>query len=183
MPKGSLFSTSLPTFIISRLFKNRSLNGCVLTSHCSFDLNFSANEWCWISFHVPFGYLCVFLPCSPNIFVVVVQLLSRVWHFVTPVDCSTPGFPVLHYLPEFVQTHVHWVGDAIQPSHPLSSPSPPALSFSQHQGLFQWVLCSLYQVTKILKLQLQHQSFSWIFRVYILWDWLVWSPILLKCFI
>ena len=53
------------------------------------------------------------------------------------MDCSTPGFPVLHYLPELTQTHVHRVGDAIQPSHPLSSPSPPASSLSQHQGLFQ----------------------------------------------
>ena len=52
------------------------------------------------------------------------------------MDCSTPGFPVLHYLPEFAQTHVHWVGDAVQPSHPLSSRSP-AFSLSQHQGLFQ----------------------------------------------
>ena len=56
-----------------------------------------------------------------------------------PMDCSTPGFPVLPYLSEFAQTHVHCVGDAIQPSHPLSPPSPPALSLSQHQGLFQWV--------------------------------------------
>ena len=55
------------------------------------------------------------------------------------MDCSTPGFPVHHQLPEFAQTHVHWVGDAIQPSHPLSSPSPPAFNLSQHQGLFQWV--------------------------------------------
>ena len=54
-----------------------------------------------------------------------------------PMDCSTPGFPVLHYLLEFTQTHVHGVGDAVQPSHPLSSPSPPALSPSQHHGLFQ----------------------------------------------
>ena len=53
-----------------------------------------------------------------------------------PVDCSTPGFPVLHHLPEFAQSHAHWVSDAIQPSHPLSSPSPPAFSLSQHQGLF-----------------------------------------------
>ena len=53
-----------------------------------------------------------------------------------PMDCSTPGFPVLHHLPELAQTHVHWVRDAIQPSHPLSSPSPPAFSLSQHQGLF-----------------------------------------------
>ena len=54
-----------------------------------------------------------------------------------PMDCSTPGFSVLHYLLEFAQTHVHWVCDAIQPSHPLSSPSPLALNLSQHQGLFQ----------------------------------------------
>ena len=79
-----------------------------------------------------------------------------------PINCSIPGIPVLHYLLEFVQTHVHWVGDAIQPSHLLSSPSPPALNLSQHQGLFQWV-GSLHQVAKLL--ELQHQSFQWIFRV------------------
>ena len=56
-----------------------------------------------------------------------------------PMDCSLTGFPVLHYLLEFAETHAHWVSDAIQPSHPLSSLSPPALSLSQHQGLFQWV--------------------------------------------
>ena len=56
-----------------------------------------------------------------------------------PTDCSTPGFPVHHQLPEFSQTHVLRVGDAIQPSHPLSSPTPPAFNLSQHQGLFQWV--------------------------------------------
>ena len=67
------------------------------------------------------------------------------------MDCSTPGFPVLHYLLESPQTHVHWIGDAIQPSHPLSSPSPPAISLSQHQGLFQWVGC-LQQVTEVLEL-------------------------------
>ena len=59
-----------------------------------------------------------------------------------PVDCSTPGFPVLHYLPELAQTHVHWVSDAIQPSHPLSSLSPLTLNLSQHQGIFQWVYTS-----------------------------------------
>ena len=56
-----------------------------------------------------------------------------------PMNLSTPGLPVHHQLPEFTQTHVHWVSDAIQPSHPLSSPSPPALNPSQHQSLFQWV--------------------------------------------
>ena len=76
-----------------------------------------------------------------------------------PMDCSTAGFPVLHYLTEFVQTDVHQVGDAIQPSHPLSPPSPPALNLSQHQGFFQCV-GSWYQVAKVLQLQLQHQSFQ-----------------------
>ena len=80
-----------------------------------------------------------------------------------PVGCSTPGFPVLHYLLELAQTHVCWVGDAIQPSHPLSTPSPPAFNLSQHQGLFQWV-SSLHQVAKVLALQIQHHSFQWIFR-------------------
>ena len=87
--------------------------------------------------------------------------------------CSMPGFPVLHYLPESAQTHVHWVDNAIQPSHPLSAPSPPALNLSQHQGLFQWVNTS-HQVAKVL--EPQHQSFQWTFRVDFLWDWLVWSP-------
>ena len=80
-----------------------------------------------------------------------------------PMDHSTPGLPVHHQFPEFTQTHVHWVGDAIQPSHPLSSPSPPAFNLSQHQGLFQWVSSS-HQVAKVLKFQLQHQSFQWTLR-------------------
>ena len=75
------------------------------------------------------------------------------------MDCSTPGFPVLHPLLELAQTHVHQVGDAIQPSHPLSSPSPSAFSFFQHQDLFQWV-GSLHQEAKVLEFQLQHQSFN-----------------------
>ena len=81
--------------------------------------------------------------------------------FCDPLDCSMPGFPVLHHLPELA--HVHWVVNAIQPSHLLSSPSPPALSLSQHQGLFQWVGSS-HQVAKVLELQFQHQSFQRIFR-------------------
>ena len=75
------------------------------------------------------------------------------------MNCSTPGLPVRHQLPEFTQTHVLWVGDAIQPSHPLSSSSPPAPNSSQHQGLFQWVN-ALHEVTKVLEFQLQHQSFQ-----------------------
>ena len=80
-----------------------------------------------------------------------------------PMDCSRPGFPVHHQLLELAQTHVHQVSHTIQPSHPLSSPSPPAFNLSQHQSLFQWV-SSLHQVTKVLEFQLQHQSFPWIFR-------------------
>ena len=71
-----------------------------------------------------------------------------------PMDCSTPGFPVHHQLLEFTQTHVHWVGDVIQPAHPLLSPSPPTFNLSQLQGLFQWVSSS-YQVAKGLEFQLQ----------------------------
>ena len=80
-----------------------------------------------------------------------------------PMDCSMPGFPVHYQLPELAQTHVHWVGDAIQPFHALSSPSPPAFNLSQHQGIFQWVSSS-HQVAKGLEFQLQHLSFQWIVR-------------------
>ena len=80
-----------------------------------------------------------------------------------PIDCSTPGLPVHHQFLELTQTHVHWVCGTIQSSHPLSSPSPPALNLSQHQDLFQWV-CSSHQVAKVLEFQLQHKSFQWIFR-------------------
>ena len=77
-----------------------------------------------------------------------------------PMNCSTPGFPVHHQFPELTQTHVHGVSNAIQPSHPLLSPSPPALNLSQHQGLFKRVSSS-HQVAKVLEFQLQHQSFQW----------------------
>ena len=93
----------------------------------------------------------------------VAQLCLTLCH---PMDCSTWGFPVHHQLPELAQTHVPRVSDAIQPSHPLSSPSPPTFNPSQHQGLYQWV-SSLHQVAKVLELQLQPQSFQWIFQ-----DWL-----------
>ena len=80
-----------------------------------------------------------------------------------PMNRSTPGLPVHHQLPEITQTHVHRVSDAIQPSHPLSSPSPPAPNSSQHQSLFQWV-SSLHEVAKVWEFQLQHQSFPWTSR-------------------
>ena len=93
----------------------------------------------------------------------LVQLSSVAQSCLTPcapMGCSTPAFPVHRELPEFTQIHVNWVGDAIQSSHPLSSPTPPAFNLSQHQGLFRWVSSS-HQVAKVLEFQLQHQSFQW----------------------
>ena len=99
---------------------------------------------------------------------IVLQTVRHSWSDLArrpcdPMDCSTPDLPVLHHLTELAQTHVHWVCDAIQPSHPMSSPSPPAFNLFQHQGLCQWVSSS-HQVARVLELQLQPQSFQWIFR-------------------
>ena len=91
-----------------------------------------------------------------------------------PMDCSMPGFPVPH-LPKLAQTHVHWVGDAIQPSCPLSSPSPPSPSPSQHQSLSQWVKSS-HEVAKVLEFQLYHHSFQRNPRADLLQNGLVGSP-------
>ena len=95
------------------------------------------------------------------------------------MDCSTPGFPVNHQLPELTQTHVHCFSDATQSSPPMPSPSPPAFNLSQHQGLFQWVGSSP-QVAKVLEFQLQHQSFQWIFRTDFLLGWTGWISLLSK---
>ena len=92
-----------------------------------------------------------------------------------PMNHSTPGLPVHHQLPEFTQTHVHKVGDAIQPSHPLSSPSPPVPNPSQHQSLFQWVNSS-HEVAKVLEFQLQHPSLQRNPRADLLQNGLVGSP-------
>ena len=94
--------------------------------------------------------------------------------FCNPMDCNTPGFPVLHQVQEFAQTQVPWVGDAIQQSDTLSSPSP-ALKLSQHLDLFRWVSSS-HQVAKVLEFQLQHQSYQWTPRTDLLKDGLVGSP-------
>ena len=89
-----------------------------------------------------------------------VQSLKSCLTLCDPMNHSTPGLPIHHQFLESTQTHVHRVGDAIQPYHPLSSPSPPASNPSQHQGLFQWVNAS-HEVAKVLEFQLQHQSFQW----------------------
>ena len=90
-----------------------------------------------------------------------------------PMNRSTPGLPVHHQLPESTQTHLHWVGDAIQPSHPLSSPFPHAFNLFQHQSLFKLVSC-LHQVAKVLEFQLQHQSFQRTPRTGSLLGWTGW---------
>ena len=119
--------------------------------------------------------------CSYQIYVYTYFTLLSItayhifFFFCDPMNHSTPGLPVHHQLLESTQTHVHWVSDAIQPSHPLSSPSPPAFNLSQHQGLFKWV-SSLHQVAKILEFQLQHQSFQRNPRADLLQNGLVGSP-------
>ena len=104
------------------------------------------------SFSFPESYLL-------NIWVQFSSVTQSCPTLCDPMNCSTPGLPVHHQLLEFTQTHVYWVGDAIQPSHPLLSPSP-APNSSQHQGLFQWVN-SLHEVAKVLEFQPQHQTFQW----------------------
>ena len=103
-----------------------------------------------------------------------VQSLSRLT-LCDPMNCSTPGLPDHHQLPEFTQTHAHRVGDAIQPSHPLSSPFAPAPNPSQHQSLFQWVNSS-HEVAKVLEFQLRHHSLQRNPRADLLQNGLVGSP-------
>ena len=124
--------------------------------------NFSKNgRWGWFGddssiLHLWCIWLLLLLYCE------ICCSVTKCLTLYDPKDSSMPGFPVLHYLLEFSQTHVYWVSDAIQSSHPLS-PRSPTLSLSQHQGLFQWVSSS-HQVAKVLEFQLQHQSFQWIFN-------------------
>ena len=99
--------------------------------------------------------------CFPS---VQFSSVAQLFLLCSPMDCSMPGLPVHHQLLELAQTHNHWISDATEPSHPLLSPSPPALNLSQHQGLFKWVSSS-HQVAKVLELQPQHQSCRWIFSI------------------
>ena len=122
----------------------------------------------WTTMNLMLRNVC---PCLlPILLFFSVQFISVAQSCPTlcdPMNCSIPGLPVHHQFPESTQTHVHWVSDTIQPSHPLSSPSTPALNSSQHQGLFKWVSSS-HQVDKVLEFQLQHQSFQWTPRTYLL---------------
>ena len=118
-------------------------------------------------FHPPDVWENKFLLFKPPRLFVFCSVAQSFPTLCDPMDCSTPAFPVLHYLLWFAQTHVHWVGDAIQPTHPQSLLSPPAHNLFQHQGLFLWI-SSLHQVDKL--------PFLWIFRVDFPYDWQVWSP-------
>ena len=111
-------------------------------------------------FHCPWGRKTSTDPQLPSSSVQFRSVAQSCPTICDPMNRSTPGLPVHQKLPEFTQTHVHRVSDVIQPSHPLSSPSPAAPNSSQHQGLSQWVN-SLNEVAKVLEFQLQHQSFQW----------------------
>ena len=127
-----------------------------------------------LSFHFWYSYP-VFLSLGTTMTFQFSSVAQSCPTLCNPMDCSKPGFPVHHHLLELAQTRVHCISDAIQLSHPLSSPFPLTFNLSQHQGLFKWV-SSLHQVAKVLEFKLQHQSFQWIFRTDFLWDGLVGSP-------
>ena len=106
--------------------------------------------------------LCYSYLLLPSVFPSI-RIFSSESTLCNPMNCSTPGLPIPHHLPKLAQAHIHCISDVIQSSHPLTPPSLSTLNLSQNQGLFQWVNCS-HQMNKILELQLQHQSFQWIFR-------------------
>ena len=142
--------------------------------------NFSSSESLWLNYtFFPFhsisflsflspaflSSLCFSSPFFLRTFIfpfLLTSYISCISTLFDPMDCSMPGLSVPHYLSEFTQVHIYCISDAIQPSHALTPSSPSAFHLSQHQGLFQCAVC-LHQMTKIL--ELQHQSFQWIFRV------------------
>ena len=145
------------------LLKFMSIESVMLSSHVMVCRPLS---FCLQSFPAS-GSVTKSLTTACSILLLHLRLLSSVAQscltLCDPMDCNMPGFPVHHQLLELAQTHVHWAGDAIQPSHFLSSLSPPAFNPSQQQGLSQGV-SSLHQAAKVLEFQLQHQSFQWIFK-------------------
>ena len=157
------------SFCVLNLKRERDLNLCLVAFGLFLKLNFpsslllfSKTLFCdgFKKKKLVFPHRCSDMLC----FEPLVQFsCSVVSNSLRPMDCGTPGFPVHYQLADLAQTHFHQVGDAIQPSHPLLSPYPPAFNLSQHQGLFQWVSSS-HQTAKALELQLQHQSFQWLFR-------------------
>ena len=145
-----MYGTSYPPQLAIPNFYSKLGNNCVACQGKSvWQMNTQMGNK-WISSDGSFRHLSKVQLSS------VTQLCPTLWD---PMDGSTPGFPVLHQLLELAQTHVHQVGDAIQPSHPLSSLSPSTFNFFQHQGLFPWGSSS-HQEAKVLEFQLQHQSFN-----------------------
>ena len=140
-----------PNFMVFRIHPSEYFETPSKFQACFKKLKKKKRKWLTVEIAVPSKSICC---CC-----LVVKSCPTLCN---PMDGSMPGFPVLHSFPEFAQTHIHWVDDAIQPSHALSPSSPPALNLSQHQGLFQWVDSS-HHVAKVL--ELQHQSFQWTFRV------------------
>ena len=150
------------TPLIIREIQIKTIMRCHLTQVRMAIFKKSTNNECWVEKRVPSytvgGNINQYSHCEEygDDFSSVAQSCLTLCDLM---DCSTPGLPVHHQLSELAPTHVLRVGDAFQPSHPLSSPSPPALNLSQHQGLFRWVSSS-HQVAKVLEFQLQHQSFQ-----------------------
>ena len=167
----SILASSFYMFVCSPSWAFPMQIGLAKTGVCLFHLNFLL-QLGFLLFH--FHRLFPFFVFSVQ-FNSVTQLCPTL---CDPMNRSRPGLPVHHQLLVFTQTHVHWVGDAIQPSHPLSSPSPPALNLSQHQGPFQWVNSS-HEVAKVLEFQPQPQSFQWTSRN-ILNIWKFTAHVLLK---
>ena len=124
------------------------LSWSIVNLQCCVSFRYTAKWFCYTYTHLSISI--IFQVLSPYQFSSVTQLCPTL---CDPMNRSTPCFPVHHHLPEFTQTHAHRVSDAIQPSHPLSSPSPPAPNPPQHQSLFQWVNSS-HEVAKVLEFQL-----------------------------
>ena len=115
----------------------KTLKEMVIPDHLTYQYSYE-----WLDDLEIYRFLYKLFYFGPKFYTIMIQFSSVTQSCPTlcdPMDCSTPGFPVYYQLPELTHTHVHWVSDAIQPSHPLASPSPPAFILSQHQGLFQWV--------------------------------------------
>ena len=151
---GSYVSLLRLEHVHSVFYGHKSFIRYVVCKYCFLACGLS---FCLLKYLSKRRFLTLIKSCL-QFFSTVVQSLSHVGLFATPWTAAYQASLSFHYLPKFAQTHVHWVDDAIQQSHPLSSPSPPALNLSEHRGLFHWV-GSLHQVAKVLELQLQYQSF------------------------
>ena len=179
-PFSGISQISTYFFLKAGLTGPNVLNISSYISHRHLTLNNSNSKCILNAFYVPelilnSFHVSSYLILPMTIFSSVQFSRSVMSDSCDPMNRSMPGLPVYHQLLEITHTYVHWVGDTTQPSHPLSSPSPPALNPSQNQGLLQWVNSS-HQVAKVLEFQLQHWSFQWTPRTDLLQDGLVGSP-------